>query len=346
MEFEEIINSKDKRFYYPNYVISGLEKVLKIKEFKTYRVFDASTNNEYKKVEESTGMTRIRELEENLNTLHNEKKELNKQVRNKEIVLQIREIENTQRKFKKELKELNKKLNLKKKQIKGEFGSRHKIIIENIPLIDGIEKLSELINEITIFSNFYKLDKRNLSYCAFLCLTNLKLSEKIIFGRVAEKVKHGGGLYLFSPLEEEIIPDILKKEENKILDSWKLHELLLNLTLDSKIQGLMMRNQSINANYSVINQLNKNEFLIKSLSKIKTLGNHIHHDGISAFSWDTIYKFKTQVDISLIIIPFMNYTLIFIKQYIDSMNDLTSIDSFKGLFTLIMELNNILKNND
>ncbi|MHA1192746.1 MAG: hypothetical protein ACTSP9_10680 [Promethearchaeota archaeon] len=143
-----------------------------------------------------------------------------------------------------------------------------------------------------------------------------------LFGRVAKSSKHGGGDYLFAPLEKQVVEftDNFKKLEEKAPDFFPYNIIEINPFIDlfgsfkfvAEVRDqLKNRYRMTNSNpreLSLVNALNQEKDLIKSLKKIAHFGTT---------EWINV-RFVSQVDVSTVFIPYKDVTYFHIDHFVKS----------------------------
>ena len=160
-------------------------------------------------------------------------------------------------------------------------------------------------------------------YCGVL---DFPVACPFLFGRVAKSVKHGGGDYYFAPFGKKEINfiDSLKKMEEKapymfpynVIEFNPFIEAFGSFKFTEEVRDWLNYPRMVSSDvksYSLINTLNHEKDLIKSLKNVAHFGT-TEWIGYSA----SRVRFVSDVDVSTIFIPYKDVTYFHIDHFVKS----------------------------
>lgn len=210
------------------------------------------------------------------------------------------------------------------KKAKKHVKERVKICIEIPGVIENLFIMNDYEDHIGKDS-FLKLSEIRSTY--WTGVIPFQIPMPFIFGRVNKKVSHGGGIYCFSELDPNILqnyglPDftLSLKELTSFIEDENNVRLLRALRNHDDIKNLFrphferVRKKSPTGS-PYIDALNANSILVRYLQKVPHLGE-------AEVYWDVViesgsYKFKSDVDISTLLIPYKGATLFQMGYYME-----------------------------
>lgn len=165
------------------------------------------------------------------------------------------------------------------------------------------------------------------------------ITRGIIFGRVCNIQKHGGGKYYFGTFEkleskltenigklEEMVPELFPYEiieMNNFIDFLGNFKYVTEVKDRLRIASDKLKLKSSGLTTFLVNRLNHHKELIKSLKKIP-------HFGTTEYLF---YKFVSKIDVSTLFIPYKEVTYFHIDQF-----GFPPKKEFRAIITLLNEL--------
>jgi len=172
------------------------------------------------------------------------------------------------------------------------------------------------LKKLVYFQEFMPAAKFYANQTIWLGILSFQIPGALLFGRVANRVQHGGGKYFFAPIDYNIIgvENIINRSGlpiEKFVEQERFISLLNKFRYSSQAikfikAGYNRLKSKIPSEYSLINKLNDNSKLIKLLKKISHFGT---------VEYLTITKYASDCDVSMFFSPCLNRTLFLVCDF-------------------------------